>query len=47
MSLTTLIFIALVAFTLFHHLRPGGHGGCGSHGSHGQAPKNGGGDGPA
>jgi hypothetical protein len=43
MSLTTLIFIALVAFMLFHHLRPGGHGGCGGHGS-GQAPKQGGGD---
>jgi hypothetical protein len=45
MSLTTLIFIALVAFMPFHHLRPGGHGGCGSHGGHGHAPKEGGGDG--
>lgn len=42
MSLTTRIFIALTAFMLLHHLRPGGHGG-----GQRQAPNEGGSDGSA
>jgi hypothetical protein len=42
MSLTTVLFIAFIAWMLFMHLRPGGHGGgCGSHAGH-RAPKEGG-----
>jgi hypothetical protein len=33
MSLTTLIFLGLIGWMLFMHMRPGGHGGCcGGHG---------------
>jgi hypothetical protein len=33
MSGTTLIFIALIVWMAWMHMRPGGHGGCASHGS--------------
>jgi hypothetical protein len=34
MSITTLIFIALLVWMVWMHARPGGHGGCGRRGSH-------------
>jgi hypothetical protein len=44
MSPTTLLLIAFIAWMLFMHLRPGGHGGC-CGGGHGAAPKDGESDG--
>jgi hypothetical protein len=29
MSFSTLIFLVLIGWMLFMHMRPGGHGGCG------------------
>jgi hypothetical protein len=48
MSFTTLIFLGLIGWMLFMHLRPGGHGGCGgSHGGQDQTTPRGDGDGTA
>jgi hypothetical protein len=51
MSLTTLIFLGLVGWMLFMHLRPGGHGGCGGahsgRGGNDDTTQGGGGDGNA
>lgn len=41
MSLTTILFIAVIGWMLVMRLRPGGHGGCGSHAGH-RAPREGG-----
>lgn len=48
MSLTSLIFLGLIAWMLFMHMRPGGHGGCGGgHGGSDHTTPGGGGDGTA
>jgi hypothetical protein len=42
MSLTTLLFIGFIAWMLFMHLRPGGHGGCGGGHAGQRTPEQGG-----
>jgi hypothetical protein len=47
MSLTTLIFLGLIGWMLYMHMRPGGHGGCcGGRGGN-DSTEQGGGDGAA